>query len=314
VVSGEEKCDLGAGFYPQAQAGNLVWFDENLDGIQDNFETRAEGVKVEAIDLSTGQVARTAYTDMDGVYNLDYLEKQDYYLRFTPPSGYGATMPRATTDDMDSDVDHSFGANTTRSFEMNSGDVNQNIDMGLAYGVLPVDWLDVNARRVNDVHEITWSTAREVNVSHYEVERRLENETLFSAIPGNVKANGNSSQISQYRTNDLDVSKPGVYVYRVKQVDFDGQYTYNGSTALDLYPNPAKNATSVQVVLSEDADVSIELYDVSSKLIKVVTKSHRQQAGDELYAIDLEDVVPGIYNVMITINGDVTQRKLIRIE
>lgn len=301
VISGDEKCDLGAGFYPQAQAGNLVWFDENLDGIQDDFEARAEGVKVEAIDLSTGQVARTAYTDMDGVYNLDYLEKQDYYLRFTPPSGYGATMPRATTDDMDSDVDHSFGANTTRSFEMNSGEVNHNIDMGLAYGVLPVDWLDVNARRVNDIHEIAWSTAREANVSHYEVERRLDSETLFSAIPGNVKANGNSSQISRYSLNDLDVSKPGVYVYRVKQVDFDGQYTYsrlvkvshNGSTALDLYPNPAKNATSVQVVLSDDADVSIELYDVSSKLIKVVTKSHRQQAGDELYSIDLEDVVPG---------------------
>jgi uncharacterized repeat protein (TIGR01451 family) len=322
VISGNEKCDLGAGFYPQAQAGNLVWIDENLNGVQEDNESRIEGVKVEAIQLSTGDITNAVYTDMDGIYNLDYLEKQEYFLRFTPPAGYGATVPRATNDDADSDVDHTFGPNTTRSFVMNPGDVFQNIDMGLAFGVLPVDWLEVNAKRVNDIHEITWSTAKEVNVSHYVVERRLETDRVFKEIPGQVKANGNTTQVSNYQLNDLDVDMPGIYIYRVKQVDFDGQFTYSrlvkvshsGSSSVDMYPNPAKNTTNVQVVLSEDAEVSIELFDVSSKLIKVVTKAIIQQAGDEIYSVDLSDIVPGIYNVIIHINGVATQRKLIRIE
>ncbi|MBL0100669.1 MAG: hypothetical protein IPP49_12045 [Saprospiraceae bacterium] len=141
VISGQMKCDLGAGFYPQAIAGNLVWRDDNQNGVQETSEARMEGVKVEAVEVSTGAVKATATTDIDGTYTLDYLEKQQYYLKFTPPTGYSATVARATSDDKDSDVDHSFGPNTTRAFDMQPASINENIDMGLAFGALPVDWL-----------------------------------------------------------------------------------------------------------------------------------------------------------------------------
>ncbi|MBK7636470.1 MAG: T9SS type A sorting domain-containing protein [Saprospiraceae bacterium] len=322
VLSGQEKCDLGAGFYPMAQAGNLVWRDANVNGIQESNEPKVEGVKVEAIEKATGKVAATTLTDSDGTYNINYLEQQAYYLRFSPPAGYGATLPRRVSDDMDSDVDHSNGSNTTRTIEFISGKINENIDMGIAFGVLPVDWLDVNARRVNNIHEITWSTAKEVNASHYEVERRMESDAEFKLIPGKVPAKGNTSDVSNYSLNDQDVDKPGVYVYRVKQTDFDGQYTYSklvsvshsGTLSVSLYPNPAKEETNINVMVGQDSKVEIELFDSASKLIASIKPSDAQKAGETMYNLKLNDVPAGVYNVVITINGQAVQKKLIRIE
>ena len=322
VLSGQMKCDLGAGYYPQAIAGNLVWRDSNQNGVQESGEARAEGVTVQAVEVATGAVVATTETDAEGVYTLDGLEKKGYYLRFTPPSGFVPTVPHATSDNMDSDVDNSNGPFTTKVYNMEPAMVNENIDMGLAFGVLPVDWLDVNAKRVNKTHVVSWTTAREVNVNHYIVERRYENEKEFTAIPGKVDAKGNASATTSYDLTDFDVDRTGTYVYRVRQVDFDGQYTYSrivkvthlGDTSVDMYPNPAKAETNIQVVLSDDASVQIELFDAASKLVKVIRKAQVQNAGDEIYNVSLTDVPAGVYNVIITIDGVTFQKKLIRIE
>ena len=194
--------------------------------------------------------------------------------------------------------------------------------MGLAFGPLPVSWLDVSAVRENNTHIVSWSTAKEVNAAYYLVERRMENETEFKVIPGKVPANGNSNTISKYNLVDLDVDKFGIYIYKVKQVDLDGQFTYSklvkvsniGETIIDMYPNPAKSETTIEVVLPVDGEVRIELFDAASKLVKVIRKVSTQQSGNTLYNVNLVDVAAGVYNVIITIDGIATQKKLIRIE
>ena len=322
ALSGGSKTNIGAGFYPMGVAGNLVWRDDNVNGLQEANEPKVKGVKVEAIEMATGKVAATSYTDEEGIYSLDYLEKQQYYMKFTPPAGFGATISHAASDEMDSDVDHSYGPYTTRAFSFEPGMVNENIDFGLAYGVLPVDWLDVQAQRISNKHIISWRTAREANVSHYEVERKLDGDTDFTSVPGNVTAIGNTTQISSYSHSDLDVDKPGTYVYRVKQVDFDGLFAYSklvklnvgADASIEMYPNPARNETNIQVVVSQDAKVMIELFDGTSKLVKVLKKSDVQSAGDMVYNVNLAEVPAGVYSVVITIDGVPTQKKLIRIE
>jgi uncharacterized repeat protein (TIGR01451 family) len=322
VLSGQEKCDLGAGFYPQATAGNLVWVDANGNGVQETQEARMSGVLVEAVLLASQEVVQSAVTDTDGTYMIEGLEKQQYYLKFTPPAGYIATAPRAAADHMDSDVDGSYGPNTTRAFDMQPASAYENIDMGLSFAPLPVEWLDVTARRVNNTHIIEWRVARESNVSHYELERRFGSEKAFYTIPGKVLAKGNTNEVTGYNLSDLDVDKSGIYVYRVKQYDFDGKSSYsklvkvshNGENSIELYPNPAKNETNVQIVVTQDAVVSVEMFDAASKLVKVIQVSDVQIAGDMIYNTNLQDVPAGVYNVVITIDGVQTQKKLIRIE
>ena len=322
VTSGSSRMDLGGGYYPMAVAGNLVWRDDNLNGLQEPWEPKVSGVTVQAYDANTHQKLAESVTDNQGIYELDYLGKKDIYVKFVVPNGFAPTIPRAGADDVDSDVDHTYGPNTTRKISMWPGDRNENIDLGVAFGVLPVEWLDVNARRVNNTHLISWSTSREVNVSHYEVDRRLNNETEFRSLPGNVKANGNVINVSRYELIDGDVEISGTYIYRVKQVDFDGHFTYsklvtvisNGQYHVDVYPNPARFESNIEVSLKDDALVEIDLLDAASKLVKKVQVESMQLSGTEFYKLNLENVPPGIYNLMITIDGVAVKKKLIRIE
>jgi hypothetical protein len=259
---------------------------------------------------------------VDGIYNLDYLEKQEYFIRFTPPTGYSVTLPRVTNDERDSDVDHSFGPNTTRSFDMQSGQVYEHIDMGLAYGVLPLDWLDVTVVRDNDKHKVSWSTAKEVNVSHYVVERKLENETEFYSVTGPITAIGDLSKISNYSIFDEDVLFTGTYVYRVRQIDFDGKFSYSklvkinhqSDKVIEMFPNPANSSTEIVFSLLEDSEVSIEIFDATFKLVEVIQTKKRLNSGQHSYFMNLNNCSPGVYSVLIKTNEKITQKKLIIIK
>ena len=322
VRSGSTKLDLGAGFYPQAIAGTLVWMDANGNGVRDNDEEMVPDVKVEAVLASTHEVIGSAVTDADGVYELGELEKQSYYFRFTPPAGYYPTVAKATTDDKDSDVDHSNGINTTRTFAMQPETAYMNIDLGIMFAPLPLEWLDVTANRESNTHIIRWQVGQEQNVSHYEVERKLETDVDFKVIPGRLDAKRVNGRVVDYQLKDYDVARSGVYLYKVKQYDLDGKYTYSkivkvvntGQNSIDLYPNPAHNETNLMVGITENAVVSVEIFDGSSRLVKVVNMAEVQLAGDKNYKVDLEHLPAGVYNVVITIDGVQTQKKLIRIE
>jgi hypothetical protein len=321
-VSGGQKTDLGAGFYPMAVAGNLVWRDVNNNGLQDPGEPKIQGVKVEAIESISQKVVATAYTDTDGLYNLDYLEKRQYYLKFYPPSGYLPTIPKAGSDDQDSDVDHSFGPNTTRLFSMQPSLINENIDLGLAYSVLPLEWISVDVKKTENAHLISWSTAKEQNVSHYMIERKHDRDKEFAELSSKQEAKGTSAQVHNYSMFDTDVRKTGTYLYRVKQVDFDGQFSYspsvkivyNAQQNIDLYPNPASAETCLQVVITQPAELKIELFDINSSLVKIFRAASIQSSVDEIYKLNLDDVPSGVYNVVVTIDGRSLQKKLIKID
>ncbi len=322
LLSGQEKCNLGAGFYPQATTGNLVWVDANANGIHEPQEAKMANVQVQAILIATGEVKAEAVTDSEGTYIIEGLEKQAYYLKFTPPSGYFATVARVASDDIDSDVDHTFGTNTTRAFDLQPATAYENIDMGLVFSPLPVTWLEVSAERVKDTHVISWKVAKEVNVSHYVVERKLESESEFYTISDKVIAKGNVTPVLDYNLTDFEVDKSGVYIYRVKQYDYDGKFTfsnlakvsYKGENSVELYPNPARSESNLHIVLTQDSDVKIEMYDATAKLIKLIKASGVQKAGDVNYMVNLQSIPTGVYNVIISINGIQDEMKLIKLE
>jgi hypothetical protein len=322
VGSGQNKLDIGAGYYPMALAGNLVWKDENMNGVQDPWEAKVGGVLVEAFDADTHAKLAQAITDDQGAYELDYLQKKDIYLKFNVPAGFAATYPGASTDDKDSDVDHTFGPNTTRKVSMIPGVNNQNIDLGIAFGILPVDWLDVSALKYQDHHLISWSTARESNVSHYELERKVDENGTFETILNNISASGNSNKINFYAEKDRDISNSGVYYYRVRQVDTDSRFTYskivsvfaNGEAAVKVYPNPARFSANIDLILTDESEVKIELMDANSRIIQLISKTHLAQAGEHSFALNLNDLSAGVYTIAITVDNQVMYRKLIKID
>jgi hypothetical protein len=90
--------------------------------------------------------------------------------------------------------------------------------------VLPVSWLSFTAERVENTSLLQWETASEENNDYFAVERL--NENGYYVTIGIVEGSGTTSQPHQYSFTD-EMPYSGVNYYRIRQVDFNGQYTHS---------------------------------------------------------------------------------------
>jgi len=320
VLSGDMICNIGAGFYPMGVAGNRVWDDANFDGYQDADEANVEDVLVEAFEAATGDKVGEAVTNSEGMYSIDYLGKEDYYLKFTPPTGYGFTEPNASSENTDSDVDHSNGLYTTKAYSMSPGETKDNIDAGIAAGVLPVEWLAVNAVRVDNYNLVTWSTGSEVNSSHFVLERKIDNG-LWTAV-GKLQSATNTWEVSNYSMEDTDADFAGLYYYRIQQVDLDGTADYSdlvsvdvrGDVSFDYFPNPTLGKVNIKLNLPDDAAFKINIYDTSGRLIREGAVDSYLSAGKYEKVFDMDGLEAGVYTMRVIINSEVMHRNIILVK
>jgi PKD repeat protein len=82
------------------------------------------------------------------------------------------------------------------------------------------------------------------------------------------------------------------------------KYLANGSINFTAYPNPFMGATTVSLSLSETAEIGIDLYDMSGRLVKTLAEPNIKTAGDYEYAVMSEDLNSqnGMYLVRLKLN------------
>lgn len=122
--------------------------------------------------------------------------------------------------------------------------------------VVPVEWLSFTGDWVDtEFTKLQWKCAQEINNSHFVVERRAENQDGFTEV-GELRGAGNSTEITSYDFIDNVEGLPGMNIYyRIKQVDFDGNYSYSDMIVLSrvnkhtvaTFPNPAKDVIHVSL-------------------------------------------------------------------
>ncbi|MDF1698557.1 MAG: SdrD B-like domain-containing protein [Saprospiraceae bacterium] len=320
VSNGIDKLDIGAGYYPMAEAGNLVWHDENFDGIQNQGEAKVADVLVEVYDVASDKLLAQDVTDEDGIYHIDYLEKMDVYFKFTPPAEMVATIPDTGNDEIDSDVDHTYGPNTTRKVSMDPGIFNEHIDFGVAFGALPVSWVDITVKDINNAHMVQWEVEQEIDVAYYEVQRSLNDFSNFTTISKEKISANNVVSTSRYDFIDQDELIGGTYYYRIKQYDVDGKFNFSPRVSIKresrletrIYPNPSSTMTNIQFVAENDGELSIKLIDVSGKVVLSTTKTVDEGEGN--IRLDLADLPEGVYNMSIELNNTISTKRLIKIK
>lgn len=115
---------------------------------------------------------------------------------------------------------------------------------------LPVEWLGFTGRWAGKTARLDWQTAAEVDSDYFQVERQ-NNDGDWAAI-GNVAALGTAGT---YHFNDPEPGPTNPVLYRLRQVDFNGDYTYSdvvalsradNETAVNLFPNPAREHVFVE--------------------------------------------------------------------
>jgi hypothetical protein len=141
---------------------------------------------------------------------------------------------------------------------------------------LPIELLSFTAKEVGQNVKVNWETATEINNDYFSLERSSDGQNFLQIAT--VDGAGNSSANLQYQYMDhqpLD----GVSYYRLKQTDYDGNYSYSSlktvsiNDALDLnvtiYPNPTSENQSSFVNFIGNAEelISLAIYDISGKII-----------------------------------------------
>ena len=96
---------------------------------------------------------------------------------------------------------------------------------------LPIELLSFQAKPASSFVDVKWQTASEQNNDYFELERS-ENGIDFQLI-STINGAGNSVKLLNYGYEDFQFVK-SINYYRLKQVDFDGNYSYSAIIAVDM--------------------------------------------------------------------------------
>ncbi|MBS1623559.1 MAG: hypothetical protein JST83_06040, partial [Bacteroidetes bacterium] len=98
---------------------------------------------------------------------------------------------------------------------------------------LPVTLLYLTADAIDNKYiDLDWATASEINNKGFAIERSTDGRE-FTQI-GWVDGHGNSNTQLSYSYSDRTVQPGAVYYYRLRQVDFDGQFVYSEIVSASL--------------------------------------------------------------------------------
>jgi len=175
--------------------------------------------------------------------------------------------------------------------------------------IIPVELTDFDARAIGRRVELNWQTASEYNSDKFEIERTIKSEAgagIFTKI-GEEKAAGTSAEPRVYGPIvDRNVEMGQTYAYRLKMVDLTGEYEYSevrevkigedgGAWLGESMPNPI--ATTSEIEYSAQGAVTIELYDMTGKLVQVLFDGTVNGAG--VLTLDASQLTSGRYNVVL---------------
>ena len=322
LQSNQSKCDLGAGYYPMAQIGDRVWYDRNQNGLQDDGEEGIKNVKVRAFNLFGDEIGDNT-TDSDGHYNIDYLMKDDYYLQFEAPAGYSITQSDVGSDDqVDSDVDHSFGLGTTPVYSLKPGLEVDKVDVGLVLGVLPLDWQTFEVSADNGFNKLEWSTINEIDVDYFDIERKINDYSPFQSIAQVTSKGGQDYIETEYEFRDYDSFKPGRYYYRIKSVDMDGRIDYTDVKSVTIeaevehqvtvLPNPSDGVFRIECSqVSENFEEYI-IYTSDGQEVLRSSECKLSITSKTLIDLDLTDYNVGVYWCKIIFKDKIYHKSLIK--
>lgn len=120
---------------------------------------------------------------------------------------------------------------------------------------------------------LEWGTASELNNQGFEVQRKL-GSVEYSTIAF-VQGYGTSNTPHSYSYTDNYLYSGESYVYRLKQIDFDGSFQYSQEVTIIVsysgpdtlyqnFPNPFENMTKATYSLSDSAKTRLDFVDYNT--------------------------------------------------
>lgn len=194
---------------------------------------------------------------------------------------------------------------------------------------LPVEIIELKGFIINGKVELHWQTETEVNNYGFEIERRYHTSTSFGVTNwktiGFVKGNGNSNSPKEYSFTDNSV-KGGKVSYRLKQVDYDGTFSYSEEIEVEViipkefslkqnYPNPFNPITTISFTLEEAGVTTLKIFNALGEELMTLINNEYLEAG-EYHSRDFNasKLSSGIYIARLQSGNKIQIKKMILVK
>jgi hypothetical protein len=186
------------------------------------------------------------------------------------------------------------------------------------FGVIPVELSTFYSNVNNNSITLYWKTASELNNSHFVVER--SNDGISFNKIASVTGSGTTTEINNYSYTDRNL-QPGNYYYRLKQIDFNGDYHYSEIVSASIilpeqfellqnFPNPCNPSTTISWQTPVGSHQTLKIYDVLGNEIATLVDEYRN-AGSYEINFDASSLSSGIYFFQLISENFIETRKMI---
>jgi hypothetical protein len=174
--------------------------------------------------------------------------------------------------------------------------------------------------------KLMWKTSSETNNAGFEIQRFISNDNSDWSKIGFIKGYKNKLTPTNYEFEDNNLNT-GKYYYRLKQIDYNGNYEYytlNNKIIIDIptkfemkqnYPNPFNPSTTIQYSVPVDAFVSLKVYDITGReIIDLVNTQEKAGFYSVVFNSSTYSLSSGIYFYRITAGQFTDVKKLMLIK
>ena len=177
--------------------------------------------------------------------------------------------------------------------------------------IIPVELISFVAELRDGKVELIWNTATEVNNHGFEIERSSQgNDWKIVAF---IKGKGTTTEIQTYKfIDDLFGASPDKILYRLKQIDLDGQFYYlseievttlpTNLSLLQNYPNPFNPSTTIKFALPVSSNVKINIYNALGQLVETLVDKE-MESGYHQVNIDASKLSSGVYLYQLLVSA-----------
>ena len=162
--------------------------------------------------------------------------------------------------------------------------------------------------------KLFWKTASEFQNNHFSIEHSLDGKQ-FEPI-GKVPGAGTSTETHQYSYLH-ERPAPGYNYYRLKQIDFDGNFEYSpvrvvlfgSKNTVQVSPTVTRNFA--EILLQEEAEEAVQVSVFSQMGMPIFRQEFNPTST---LPLDLSNFPPGQYVVKVLVGREVSNFRLVKID